>query len=196
MSILFVLSVSSASAQAPFDPATTFQQRCAVCHGATGRGDGAAAQGMRPPPGDLSSARFATAYLSQTIRSGVGGTGMPPGPDLEGSSLERLVAYVQGLGTPWVPVADAQADRVAHGLDLFAIRCASCHGEAGDGQGPARDRVGRVPASFVVKQPTRERIVYVLEEGIAGTAMTPMRRLLSDDELDSMVAFIRSRYTE
>lgn len=33
--------------------ATLFAENCAVCHGPTGRGDGALAKGMRPKPADL-----------------------------------------------------------------------------------------------------------------------------------------------
>src|SRR6185295_8095977 len=36
--------------------AADFTTHCAVCHGATGRGDGPAAKGLTPPPADLTDA--------------------------------------------------------------------------------------------------------------------------------------------
>ncbi|MEO0601421.1 MAG: cytochrome c [Myxococcota bacterium] len=186
------LAFVTAWALAADGPETTFEQRCAVCHGSAGVGDGAAAAALRPPPANLTAARFTTDYLTRVIREGIGGTGMPPGPDLEGERLAGLVRHIQSLGPGREIVTDTAL--VDQGRALFAIRCASCHGQAADGQGPAKERLAREAASFVSKQPTRERIEDVLDNGVPGTAMTPMRRLLSNPELDAVVAFIQSRF--
>lgn len=51
-----------------------FQQNCASCHGATGRGDGPAAAALNPPPSDLSSVVrmpiASDAFLDWTVSEG------------------------------------------------------------------------------------------------------------------------------
>jgi mono/diheme cytochrome c family protein len=172
-----------------------FDVRCGACHGKEGRGDGVVASAIRPKPADLSVARFSADRLHQVIREGVQGTAMPAQPDLLLADRQAIVTYVQSLGPTQAPIG-AQAAARSAGANTFAIRCASCHGESGDGLGPASRRVGRPPTDFTGKQPTRERIVEVLENGIPGTAMTPMRRLLSEDEVAGLVAFVQCLFGE
>jgi mono/diheme cytochrome c family protein len=169
-----------------------FAQRCAVCHGDAAKGDGVTAKALKPPPADLTAARFDPLGLEHVLREGVPGTSMPSHQDLAAVDREALVRFVASLGPP--SPAPAKAEAVAFGRDVYEIRCAACHGQGGDGSGVARTRFTRPPADFTRKQPTRERIVQVLEQGIPGTAMTPMRRLLSDKELDAVVAYLQSRF--
>lgn len=170
-----------------------FAARCAVCHGEQGAGDGVVAASLSPPPADLTRARFSTELLTHVLREGVPGTAMPAQPDLPRADAQAVMAYVQSLG-PAGPPPRASPERIAAGENVFAIRCAACHGELADGAGRAALRLGRPPADFTRKQPTRAAIEQVLEKGIRGTAMTPMRRLLSDAEVDGLVAFIQSVY--
>jgi mono/diheme cytochrome c family protein len=164
-----------------------------VCHGEKGAGDGAVAASLSPPPADFTRARFTTERLVHVLRNGVPGTAMPAQADLSPTDRDALIGFVQSLG-PSTPPARAAADTRTLGENVFAIRCSACHGALADGAGRAASRLGRPPTDFTNKQPTRQRIVDVLEHGIRGTAMTPMRRLLSDAELDGLVAFIQSVY--
>lgn len=169
-----------------------FAQRCAVCHGEAGKGDGVTAKALKPPPADLSAARFDPRHLEHVLWAGVPGTAMPSQQDLTPVDRAALVAFVASLAPEAPPLP--KADELAFGKDVYEIRCAACHGAGGDGSGPARVRFTRPPADFTRKQPTRERIVQVLEQGVPGTAMTPMRRLLSARELDALVAWLQARY--
>jgi mono/diheme cytochrome c family protein len=146
-----------------------------------------------PHPADLTAARMSAEHLDATLWNGVPGTAMPSQRDLSALDRKALAAFVRSLGPAQAP-PPAAAATVALGADLFAIRCSSCHGEAADGTGPARARFARPPADFSRKQPTRARIEQVLTRGIPGSAMTPMRRLLSDAELDALVAYVQSVY--
>ncbi|HEY1086542.1 MAG TPA: cytochrome c, partial [Archangium sp.] len=84
--------------------------------------------------------------------------------------------------------------KIALGENVFAIRCSACHGVNADGEGQAASRIGRRPTDFTRKQPTKERIMDVLAKGVPGTAMTPMKRLVSDAEVEGLVAFVQSVY--
>ncbi|MCU0694979.1 MAG: c-type cytochrome [Myxococcaceae bacterium] len=170
-----------------------FAERCAVCHGETGAGDGTVAASLSPPPADFTRARFSTDRLLHVLREGVPGTAMPAQPGLAPADRAALIAWVQSLGPKAAP-PKAPAPVLALGENVFSIRCSACHGTFADGSGPSASRVGRPPTDFTRKQPTKERIVDVLTHGIRGTAMTPMRRLLSDAELDGVVAYLQSVY--
>jgi mono/diheme cytochrome c family protein len=70
---------------------TIYDQRCTTCHGATGRGDGAAAVALNPKPRDFSDKAWQTGakddYLMKIVLEGGPAVGksplMPPNPDLQ-----------------------------------------------------------------------------------------------------------------
>jgi mono/diheme cytochrome c family protein len=105
-------SSSSSSSAAPSAAATAeatkiFQTRCTPCHGATGRGDGATAKGLTPPPRDFSSAAWQSGITDENIERVItlGGMGvgkspaMPPNPDLTAKPeiVKALRAHIRGL---------------------------------------------------------------------------------------------------
>ena len=84
-------------ASAPADFAT----HCAVCHGASGRGDGPAAKGLTPPPADLTDAarqdQLSVFGLYNTITLGIKGTGMTGFPALSEAQRWTLAFHVSTL---------------------------------------------------------------------------------------------------
>jgi len=84
-------------ASAPADFAT----HCAVCHGATGRGDGPAAKGLTPPPADLTNAarqgQLSVFGLYNTITLGIKGTAMTGFPALSEAQRWALAFHVSTL---------------------------------------------------------------------------------------------------
>lgn len=84
-----------------------FQERCTVCHGATGAGDGAASAGLDPKPRNLTEAAWQGSvtddYIEAIIKSGGTAVGksaaMPGNPDLAGKPgvVAALRVYVRGL---------------------------------------------------------------------------------------------------
>lgn len=82
-----------------------YRAACAACHGAEGRGGGRAAEGLDPPPPDLTAderrreASAARDYL--VIMHGIPGTAMPAARDwLSPAEAWDLVAYLRSLAGP------------------------------------------------------------------------------------------------
>lgn len=95
-------SVASDGASATDTPAV-YLRRCAVCHGARGRGDGLAGAAMQPAPRDFCQRGFQQSVSDDDLRRAIraGGsarglsTNMPAHPDLAPRELDALVAYIR-----------------------------------------------------------------------------------------------------
>jgi mono/diheme cytochrome c family protein len=90
------------------------------------------------------------------------------------------------------------------GRELYATYCAGCHGEKGDGAGPAarfldprpRDfRLGRLKFANVSSGEVArdEDYLRVITDGLSGTAM-PSFRLLPEGERLALVGYVKSFY--
>jgi len=60
----------------------------------------------------------------------------------------RAVCVALVLGYPIVGIAQEEPPLVSWGKDLFTMRCASCHGESGKGDGPAGAALKIPPADL------------------------------------------------
>jgi len=84
--------------------AADFTTHCAVCHGATGRGDGPGAKGLTPPPADLTDpgrmGEHSLFGLYNTITLGIKGTAMTGFAPLGEAQRWGLAFYVSTLATP------------------------------------------------------------------------------------------------
>jgi len=80
-----------------------YDSQCVACHGATARGDGAAAAFLDPGPGDLSSAARAVKTTAGEkawlITNGVGGGSAMPGfsATLDQEQIWQIVAHLDSL---------------------------------------------------------------------------------------------------
>jgi mono/diheme cytochrome c family protein len=85
-----------------------YADRCAVCHGPAGGGDGPTAGGLTPKPRNFTDATWQSAKSDEAIAKVIVGGGpagglsplMPPNPDLEKKPevLADLVKVVRGFG--------------------------------------------------------------------------------------------------
>ncbi|HXC50837.1 MAG TPA: c-type cytochrome [Candidatus Limnocylindrales bacterium] len=113
LAAVFMLIASIASAEeipaaATQEADTVWQQRCSTCHGAGGKGDGAAAAALVPKPRDFTSADWQKSvtddHLQKVILEGGQSVGlsmlMVPNADLapKPDVVKALVAHVRGLG--------------------------------------------------------------------------------------------------
>lgn len=87
------------------DPArgkALFDDKCASCHGATGKGDGPAAAALNPPPADFTDAFHARYYADAArvliIANGIQDTAMVGvGGELDASQILDVYAYVRSF---------------------------------------------------------------------------------------------------
>jgi mono/diheme cytochrome c family protein len=144
---------------------------CASCHGDDGRGDTPLGADLDPPPNDLTRCNFklrstesgtlpARDDLLRTLYVGIPGSAMPsfgevmPVPVLRALVREvsrrcdRLAREPAGAALAVLDAPGAADASVERGRRVYGREgCASCHGDAGDGDGPAagnlRDAQGR-----------------------------------------------------
>lgn len=101
---------------------------------------------------------------------------------------------------------DIDDETLALGKQSYEMYCAGCHGDNGDGEGPAarflspkpRDfRVGMLKFASVAagQAPHDDDYLRTIQNGLAGTAM-PSFRLVSREEQNAMVAYLRTFITE
>lgn len=86
--------------------AATYQARCAICHGARGKGDGPAAFTLRPRPVDLTIhvPQHAQGEVEYWITNGIGGTAMPAWRDeLTETQRWELVRFLFALAEGRAP---------------------------------------------------------------------------------------------
>jgi len=82
----------------------TYSDRCASCHGASGKGDGVAAAALTPPPQDFAKALKGKTddWIAKATKEGGPAVGlsptMPPASDLSDDQIKGLVAYMKQLG--------------------------------------------------------------------------------------------------
>jgi mono/diheme cytochrome c family protein len=85
---------------------------------------------------------------------------------------------------------------VVRGRALFLDNCASCHGEAADGQGPAAVGLRPPPANLagpaIVPAHSDAYLFYRLTIGKRGSAMPAFGNSLSETERWEVIAYLRS----
>jgi high-affinity iron transporter len=165
---------------------------CAQCHGPGGRGDGPQAALLNPKPapiGDPKLVASATpAIMYRIVSVGVSGTPMVAfAGALTPQQRWNVVSYVVSLR--------AAPRQVAEGEGLYLQQCASCHGPAGAGDGEYARTLSKLPpdiGSFTWQVGrTDDSLSRMIRDGVPGTPM-PRSRGLSDAQIASMVAFLRT----
>jgi mono/diheme cytochrome c family protein len=184
------------------DGATLYGTFCAACHGPQG-------QGMRYPgmpafPAIANPDFLALAsdeFLRRTIHGGRPGRRMPAWGEKAGGlrpeEVETLVDFVRRLGQDVAARPDPRPPRwaagdAARGAELWKADCAACHGARGEGaEGPALDN------PVLLASATDTYLFETVRRGRRGTTMpafsvpSPVRRTLTDDEIESLVTHIR-----
>jgi len=153
--------------------ATLFDQHCTSCHG-----------DRIPTAPDLDTARIVIGTGGAHVTMPVWGDILTP------EQLDALVAYTLVASSGSSPGAGAQ---------LFAQNCAACHGQFGQGgpnPGVPGDLITSISSSDFLKTRDDITIRNIIDLGLPDSGMIPLGAAnggpLSDEEIDSIVVYIRS----
>lgn len=150
-----------------------FQEHCAACHGE-----------RLPEAEEFYATRdiIATGGSHQTMP--VWGEVLTP------EQLDALVSYT---------LSAAKGTSLEIGQELFIANCATCHGDFGEGgQNPARpgDIIAPISTAEYLKTRDDATLRNIIAQGQPNFGMSPFGSSfggpLDDDEIDALVAFIRS----
>ncbi len=172
-----------------------YQKYCALCHG--DNREGYAADNA---PSLRSHSLMATSYTNNfqryTVQYGRAGTAMggylnAQGGPLEYIEIELLLQWLyeqSGVEKPIELSREPVTGDVAVGAEIYANTCSVCHGA--DGEGVSAPALGN---SMLLATATDEFLKYAIKEGRDGTPMIAYKDALSEDEINGLTAFLRTR---
>lgn len=90
----------------------------------------------------------------------------------------------------------------AKGKELYLKSCSQCHGEAGDGKGPAAERLFPKPRDFTTgaykirttpngEIPTDEDLSRAISEGLPGSTMPAWKNAYTRGQIEDLAAYIK-----
>ena len=103
LAIAVLIAAGSQTVCAAQSAADIYSEKCAACHGDSGKGDGPAGQAMVPNPAPFSTALKgkSDSWIGTVITKGGPAVGMtpamPPHPSLSGDQVTGLIQYIKGL---------------------------------------------------------------------------------------------------
>jgi mono/diheme cytochrome c family protein len=103
LAMAVLIAAGSQTVRAAQSAADLYAEKCAACHGDTGKGDGPAGAAMTPPPVPFSTALKgkSDSWIGTVITKGGPAVGMtpamPPHPTLSGDQVTALIQYIKGL---------------------------------------------------------------------------------------------------
>ena len=92
------------------------------------------------------------------------------------------------------PFADDD-ESLATGAELYALNCAVCHGESGEGDGPAAAGLAMAPSDLHeahVQGNSDGALFYIISHGKPETPMPAWENVLDEDERWFVVNFLRT----
>jgi len=172
-----------------------YTKYCALCHGDNRQGYAA-----DNAPSLRSKSLLATSmnnnFMRYTIQFGRANTAMAGYLDSQGGPLElidieillRWLYQEAGVDEAINPSREPVYGDISQGADIYTEKCASCHGNKGEGvTAPALGN------PMLLATATDHFLRYAIAEGRDGTPMIAFKDSLSSDEIDAVTAFLRSR---
>jgi len=149
----------------------------------------------------LAGAVFLNGCGQKDQRLDAGKTGTSPGSAAHAGATVSSSPTLSDFPIP--PKPAETPDLVAHGKEVYAQNCASCHGEKGNGHGicsafllpPPRDFTAahyKFRSTALGQLPTDEDLFRVVSLGVHGTPMPPWKWLLSDSDRWAVVEYIKT----
>jgi len=96
-----------------------------------------------------------------------------------------------------------QKDKLELGKKVYFKRCVWCHGVEGAGDGPSADRLFTRPRNFIQgtfkirttdsgELPLDQNLIDTVKNGLPGSAMPAWQNVLSTEEIESVVQFVKT----
>lgn len=109
-------------------------------------------------------------------------------PDAEYSAM---TTYLMGLNKP---------PSLGSPQETYQNLCMRCHGEKGDGHGMIATYLDPYPRDFTnagfMNSKTDERLAASIKNGVGGTSMPAWGKVLSDDQIKGVLAYINQNFTK
>jgi high-affinity iron transporter len=111
-------------------------------------------------------------------------------------------AHLEPAGLPaaaatWCNPLQGDSEAVRAGRQLYGIWCASCHGDAGRGDGPGAAQATPAPYDFTrpefagMREPPGPAVLYaIMTQGVGGTMMRGFEQDLGGWERLALIAYI------
>lgn len=191
----------SKNSQQPTDPAkegaVLYEKYCAMCHGDQGEGYRADRANALANQDFLVSA--SDDYIIDGILRGRPGTpmsawGITRGGILSRADAEALVAFIRTWQKePSVDLSNTALNKgnAENGAKLYERWCAACHGKYGSG-----GEATKLDNPVFQDTATDAFIRYAIENGRRGTRMKAYKDILSADDTEDVVAYLRALTTD
>ena len=120
--------------------------------------------------------------------------------------MNRFVWVIPTVFVITVAVAlSVSAQGENEGAVIYGERCAFCHGDQGDGNGPVAQYLDPRPRDFTAGQfkfrttasgelPLRQDVIDIVKSGVRGTAMPRWEGVLSESEVEAVVDYITQTF--
>lgn len=207
-SVSIMVCATAANAVELSDPKAIYQKFCSVCHGDQGNADTRAAGSLSPRPRDFTSPQaqqeLTRERMIKSVTEGRPGTAMVGhARKLNPKQIEGVVDYIRSSFMRTAPAATVAtvapaAKAASRGEQVYKRNCSSCHGDAGNVSLWARNGLNPPPRDFTSPaaraELTRERMLQSVTQGRPGTAMQPFGKRLSKEEIEAVVAYVRTEF--
>lgn len=105
--------------------------------------------------------------------------------------FQAMSAYLASRKTPLAS---------ASGAEVYKTLCLRCHGDKGDGHGPAAIYLDPYPrdltkAGFMNSKPL-DRLANSIRNGVAGTSMPAWGQVLKDEQVQGVLQYVLAAYTK
>ncbi|MFT5885414.1 MAG: cbb3-type cytochrome c oxidase subunit III [Arcticibacterium sp.] len=172
-----------------------FKKYCALCHGENREGYAADNAPSLSSHSLLATSKTSN-FMRYTIQFGRAGTAMAgylkrEGGPLEYIEIEMIMQWLyqtSGVKQPIEVSREPVMGNISLGATIYAKNCSTCHGK--NGEGISAPALGN---PILLATATDHFLRYAISEGRDNTPMKAFKDILSNEEINAVTAFLRSR---